>query len=213
MKPEDMLPGADGAPFDDEALSRCHRRIGDEELPAEVEIAVLAAARRLARSGAAPADDRAANDDDKDDDDGSDAALSRLHRDFSQEESPPEIDARILAAAQRLTQQSRSMPARVSPMQRLRVPLALAATLVMAVIVVQMVPRAPEHEPIELLGSQPDRDAEQRLAEIRRLIDQGRDMEASQRLEAFRKRHPNHRVPDDIRGQLDKSPARPGASN
>lgn len=204
MKPDDTLPGKrnGSADADDgDALSRLHRRVSDDELPPQVEMAVLAAARRLAHPDVPPVED----------DSESDAWLARVHRDFSPEQSPAEVDARVLSAAGHLAQSRLAPPtplqARARP-RRLRVSLALAASVVVSLLAVQMLPHAPERERIEMLGTQPDRDAEQWLAEIRKLIDQGREVEAAQRLAAFRKRYPGLPVPDDIRGKLDKAPER-----
>lgn len=205
MKSDDNLPGKrDASSVADEGdeLSRLHQRVSDDELPPQVELAVLDAARRLVHQNAAPAND----------DDERDPWLTRVHSDFSTDTSPPEVDATVLAAAGKMTQTGRiASGARSAPipfMRRLRVPLALAAMLVMTVMVLQLAPRAPEQDRIEMLGTSSDHESAQWLTEIRKLIDQGREAEAAQRLGEYRKRYPKLPVPDDIRARLDKAPGR-----
>jgi hypothetical protein len=78
-----------------------------------------------------------------------DRRLEEAYRDASQETPPPELDARILAAAHRAV---RSRPEDAAPrpgwVSRYRVPMSLAATVVVAVTVAFMVEdesrRAPE---------------------------------------------------------------------
>ena len=178
---DDMQPG-------DAALSVLHRRYAAEQMPADVEDAVLGAARRRARK----------RRDDDGNADGDDAELSRLHRQFSVDESPPEVERVVLAAMAK--RKVMALPQRASWSQRMGVPFALAATVLIAVALISQ--REPVAPPIEILSSQSTREAAEWLTEIRKLADQGQMTAARDRLAKFKQRFPKQPVPDDIRAKL-----------
>jgi hypothetical protein len=236
---------APGAWADEAALSRLHRALAREDTPAQLDAAVLAAARRHAASGPrlvtgnsdatlpaseadlsrlhaslAPLDTDFALDESiiagarqprsiaTQSERAHDDTLGGVHRAYSTEDTAPDLDRKVLelAALRGRTQRAGAN------LRRYRIPLALAAALVLGLALTRMTALFLPDQPgprVDLLGGSSQRAPQPWLEDIRELARTQRVDEARHELQRFSARYPDHPIPDDLATLL---PARPGAA-
>jgi hypothetical protein len=171
-------------PASDPELSGLHAGLAAHDTDPSLDQAILARARQPRPPAA---------DGERDDVD----ALAELHRTHSTEDTPAELDRRVLDLA---AARARNRPAAIS-LRRYRVPLALAAALVIGLALARMSALfMPEQTGpnVELLGGSAQRGADQWLEEIRALVRAQRLDDARQELARFSARYPAHAIPDDL---------------
>lgn len=127
------------------------------------------------------------------------SGLGRLYREHrssqgegKMEDELPETNERVLALAREAGAEIERRHRR----RRFYVPLALAASVLVAVVTGQLLLGPATDTPeIQLLGSEPPA---QQVARIRELVKHGRRDEAAKALDRLRQKHPDYPIPADL---------------